>query len=236
MPEALLIVRGIEAGYATKQILFGVDLAVAVGEVVALLGANGSGKSTALNTLSGFVRPWAGSIRFDGAEIAGAKPHRIFRRGIIQVSQARDLFGDMSVEENLRLGAAVRGGAIPALLETVYASFPRLAERRRQAVRLMSGGEQQMVALGRALMGQPKLLLLDEPSGGLAPAFVAEIGTIMAALKQRGITMMIIEQNLKLALAVADRLLILREGRVSEGHDLRAGAVAEEAIVRSIYL
>jgi branched-chain amino acid transport system ATP-binding protein len=236
MPEALLIVRGIEAGYATKQILFGVDLAVAVGEVVALLGANGSGKSTALNTLSGFVRPWAGSIRFGGDEIAGRKPHQIFRRGIIQVSQARDLFGDMSVEENLRLGAAVRGGAIPALLETVYGSFPRLAERKRQAVRLMSGGEQQMVALGRALMGQPKLLLLDEPSGGLAPAFVAEIGTIMAALKQRGITMMIIEQNLKLALAVADRLLILREGRVSEGHDLRAGAVAEEAIVRSIYL
>jgi branched-chain amino acid transport system ATP-binding protein len=236
MPEPLLAAAGIEAGYPGKQILFGVDLAVEKGEVVALLGANGSGKSTALNTLSGFVKPWAGSIRFEGEEIAGEKPHRIFRRGIIQVSQARDLFADMSVEDNLRLGAVVRGGAKAALLDEVYASFPRLAERKSQAVRLMSGGEQQMVALGRALMGRPTLLLLDEPSGGLAPAFVNEIGTIMQGLKARGITMVIIEQNLKLALAVADRFLILRDGRVSERHDLRAGAVAEEAIVRSIYL
>jgi branched-chain amino acid transport system ATP-binding protein len=236
MPETLLVAEGLEAGYPGKQILFGVDLAVAAGEVVALLGANGSGKSTALNTLSGFVKPWAGSIRFEGHEIAGERPHRIFRRGIIQVSQSRDLFGDMSVEDNLRLGAVVRGGATGALLDGVYERFPRLAERKKQPVRLMSGGEQQMVALGRALMGAPKLLLLDEPSGGLAPAFVAEIGTIMAALKARGITMVLIEQNLKLALAVADRFLILRDGRVAQRHDLHAGAVAEEAIVRSIYL
>jgi branched-chain amino acid transport system ATP-binding protein len=236
MPEPLLAATGLEAGYPGKQILFGVDLAVEPGEVVALLGANGSGKSTALNTLSGFVRPWAGSIRFEGHEIAGEKPHRIFRRGVIQVSQARDLFGDMSVEDNLRLGAVVRGGAKAALLDDVYERFPRLAERKGQPVRLMSGGEQQMVAIGRALMGQPKLLLLDEPSGGLAPAFVNEIGQIMLGLKANGITMVIIEQNLKLAMAVADRFLILRDGRVSERHDLRAGAIAEEAIVRSIYL
>jgi branched-chain amino acid transport system ATP-binding protein len=234
MPEALLTARGVEAGYAKKQILFGVDVAIAPGEVVALLGANGSGKSTLLNAISGFVRPWAGSIRFDGAEIAGEPPHRIFRRGVIQVSQARDLFPDMTVEDNLRLGAWVRGAAADASLEAVCASFPRLAERRRQPVRLMSGGEQQMVAIGRALMGEPKLLLLDEPSGGLAPAFVAEIATIMGALKRRGITMLIIEQNLKLALAVADRFLILRGGRVAQGHD--AGGATEEAIVRSIYL
>jgi len=234
--DAMLVARAVEAGYPGKQILFGVDLHVARSEVVALLGANGSGKSTVLNTLSGFVRPQAGSIAFDGEEIAGRPPHLVFRRGIIQVSQARDLFTDMSVEDNLRLGAWVRGGAVAELLDSVYRSFPRLAERRRQQVRLMSGGEQQMVALGRALMGSPKLLLLDEPSGGLAPAFVNEIAAIIKALKARGIAMMMIEQNIKLALSIADRFLILRNGRVSEHHDTRAGRASEEEIVRSIYL
>jgi branched-chain amino acid transport system ATP-binding protein len=236
MPEILLAATGVEAGYANKQILFGVDFTVASGEVVALLGANGSGKSTALNTVSGFVRPWVGSIRLGGVELAGMPAHQIFRRGVIQVSQTRDLFPDMSVEENLRLGAWLRRGNEAALLDGVYASFPRLAERRRQRVSLMSGGEQQMVAIGRALMGRPELLLLDEPSGGLAPAFVEEIAGIIVALKARGISMMLVEQNIRLALAVADRFLILRDGRVSQRHDLRAGLVAEEDIVRSIYL
>jgi branched-chain amino acid transport system ATP-binding protein len=236
MPDALLTAAGVEAGYPNKQILFGVDFVVATGEVVALLGANGSGKSTALNTVSGLVRPWAGSIQFGGVELAGMPAHEIFRRGVIQVSQTRDLFPDMSVEENLRLGAWVRRGSEAELLDGVYASFPRLAERRRQQVSLMSGGEQQMVAIGRALMGRPELLLLDEPSGGLAPAFVEEIAGIVTALKARGVTMMLVEQNIRLALAVADRFLILRDGRVTQRHDLCSGAVAEEDIVRSIYL
>jgi branched-chain amino acid transport system ATP-binding protein len=236
MPEILLAATGVEAGYAKKQILFGVDFAVASGEVVALLGANGSGKSTALNAVSGFVRPWVGSIRLGGVELAGMPAHQIFRRGVIQVSQTRDLFPDMSVEENLRLGAWVRRGDEATLLDGIYGSFPRLAERRRQQVSLMSGGEQQMVAIGRALMGRPELLLLDEPSGGLAPAFVEEIAGIIVTLKARGISMMLVEQNIRLALAVADRFLILRDGRVSQRHDLRAGLVAEEDIVRSIYL
>lgn len=236
MPETVLAATGVEAGYSNKQILFGVDFWIAEGEVVALLGANGSGKSTALNTVSGFVRPWAGSIRFGGSEISGVPPHEIFRRGIIQVSQSRDLFADMSVEENLRLGACVRRGDEAALLEGVYASFPRLAERRSQPVSLLSGGEQQMVALGRALMGRPRLLLLDEPSGGLAPAFVEEIAVIVRSLRERGTTMLLVEQNIRLALAVADRFLILREGRVSEHHDLRSRALDEADLVRSIYL
>ncbi|HXP78031.1 MAG TPA: ABC transporter ATP-binding protein [Stellaceae bacterium] len=236
MPETLLAATGVEAGYPNKQILFGVDFTIADGEVVALLGANGSGKSTALNAVSGFVRLWAGSIRFGGTEISGLPPHEIFRRGIIQVSQARDLFADMSVEENLRLGAWVRRGDEATLLEGVYGSFPRLAERRRQPVSLMSGGEQQMVALGRALMGRPKLLLLDEPSGGLAPAFVEEIAGIMRSLRESGTTMMLVEQNIRLALAVADRFLILRDGRVSQHHDFSSGTLDEEDIVRSIYL
>jgi branched-chain amino acid transport system ATP-binding protein len=234
--ETLLEARGVEAGYGRRQILYGVSFDIAPGEVVALLGANGSGKSTALNTVSGFVRPWAGSIRFDGAEIAGSPPHRVFRRGIIQVSQARDLFPDMSVEDNLRLGAWVRGGEVDTDLDAVCATFPRLAERRRQPVRQMSGGEQQMVAIGRALMGRPKLLLLDEPSGGLSPAFVGEIAAMIRTLKQRGITMLIIEQNIKLALAVADRFLILRDGKVAQTHDVNADGVIDEDIVRSIYL
>jgi branched-chain amino acid transport system ATP-binding protein len=233
MPDALLSVRGIEAGYSGKQILAGIDLDVVMGESVALLGANGSGKSTLLNTLSGFVKPRRGSIRLGGEELAGLSPHRIFRRGIVQVSQARDLFPEMSVEENLRLGAWTRGGDVTRLLQSVYASFPRLAERRTQMVQLMSGGEQQMVAIGRALMSQPRLLLLDEPSGGLAPAFVSEIASIVTALKRQQVTMVMVEQNLRLALSVADRIVVLRDGVVVQQQS--AGA-DEEQIVRQIYL
>jgi branched-chain amino acid transport system ATP-binding protein len=233
MPDALLAVRGVEAGYGGRQILFGVDLDVMAGEAVALLGANGSGKSTLLNTLSGFVRPRRGSIRLDGGELAGLAPHRVFRRGIVQVSQARDLFPEMSVEENLRLGGWTRGGDVTRLLQSVYASFPRLAERRSQMVRLMSGGEQQMVAIGRALVSQPRVLLLDEPSGGLAPAFVSEIASIVSSLKRQQVTMVMVEQNLRLALAVADRIVVLRDGVVVQQES--AGA-DEEQIVRQIYL
>jgi branched-chain amino acid transport system ATP-binding protein len=234
MPDALLSVRGVEAGYGSRQILFGVDLEVFVGEVVALLGANGSGKSTVLNVLSGFVRPRRGSIRLDGVELAGMPPHRTFRRGIVQVSQARDLFPEMSVEENLRLGAWTRRGNAARLLESIFDSFPRLSERRGQMVRLMSGGEQQMVAIGRALMSEPRVLLLDEPSGGLAPAFVAEIASIVTALKQQRVTMVMVEQNLRLALSVADRILVLRDGTVVEQRG--GGGGDEEEIVRQIYL
>jgi branched-chain amino acid transport system ATP-binding protein len=233
MPDALLTARGVEAGYGNRQILFGVDLDVYVGEVVALLGANGSGKSTLLNVLSGFVRPRRGSIRLDGVELAGLPPHRTFRRGIVQVSQARDLFPEMSVEENLRLGAWTKRGDAARLLERIFESFPRLSERREQMVRLMSGGEQQMVAIGRALMSEPRVLLLDEPSGGLAPAFVAEIAAIVAALKRQRVTMVMVEQNLRLALSVADRILVLRDGAVVEQ---RGGEADEEEIVRQIYL
>jgi branched-chain amino acid transport system ATP-binding protein len=184
-------------------------------------------------TLSGFVRPRRGSIRLEGRELTGLPPHRVFRRGVVQVSQARDLFPEMSVEENLRLGAWTRGGDVSRLLQSVYASFPRLAERRTQMVQLMSGGEQQMVAIGRALMSQPRLLLLDEPSGGLAPAFVSEIASIVTSLKHQQVTMVMVEQNLRLALAVADRIVVLRDGVVVE----QQGAGAdEEQIVRQIYL
>jgi branched-chain amino acid transport system ATP-binding protein len=233
MPDALLIARGVEAGYGSRQVLFGVDLDIVEGEAVALLGANGSGKSTLMNALSGFVRPRRGSIRLDGMELAGLPPHRTFRQGVVQVSQARDLFPEMSVDENLRLGAWTKRGDAARLRDGVYASFPRLFERRGQMVRLMSGGEQQMVAIGRALMSEPRVLLLDEPSGGLAPAFVSEIAAIVATLKRQRVTMVMVEQNLRLALSVADRILVLRDGAVAEQ---RGGNADEEEIVRQIYL
>jgi branched-chain amino acid transport system ATP-binding protein len=180
--------------------------------------------------------PRRGSILMDKAELAGQPPHRIFRHGVVQVSQARDLFPEMSVEENLRLGAWVRRGIGARILDGVYHSFPRLAERRGQSAGLMSGGEQQVVAIGRALMSEPRLLLLGEPSEGLAPAFVSEIAAIVAALKQQGVTMVMVEQNIRLALSVADRILVLRDGVVAGQHDVRGGAGDEEQIVREIYL
>lgn len=236
-PEPLLVVHGLRAGYGQKEILRGIDFAIAEGETVTLLGANGSGKSTCLNTLSGFVKPTAGDVVLDGRPIAGLPVHRIFRQGVVQVSQARDLFPDLSVEDNLRLGALVRNrSGIEAGLDGVFGIFPRLRERRSQRVRTLSGGEQQMVAVGRALMSQPRVLLLDEPSGGLSPQFVNEIGATMRALKDAGTTMLVVEQNLGLAFKVADRFIILRDGVVVEGGTVGTLKGSHEDIVRSIYL
>jgi branched-chain amino acid transport system ATP-binding protein len=223
------------AGYGRVPVLRGVDFHVDAGEVVTLLGANGSGKSTALNTISGFLAPLAGRIELDGRGVGSWPPHRVFRLGIVQVSQGRDLFPDMSVEDNLGLGAAVRGDRASAL-PAVYDVFPRLAERRHQRVRTMSGGEQQMVALGRALMSRPRILLLDEPSGGLAPRFVEEIATVIRRLKEAGTTMLVVEQNIRLAFRLADRFVVLRDGRVVETGRVADLAGAYDDVVRRIYL
>lgn len=231
----VLAVEGLVAGYGAVQVLRGVAFTVGRGEVVALLGANGSGKSTALNAISGFVRPTAGRIRLDGIDITGRPPHWTFRHGVVQVSQARDLFPDMSVEDNLRLGAAVRGDA-KAGLPRVYELFPRLAVRRSQIVRLLSGGEQQMVAIGRALVSEPVLLLLDEPSGGLAPVFVAEIGRVITRLRAAGTTVLMVEQNVRMALAVAGRFVALRDGELLAGGPVSEISGGYEDLVRHIYL
>ena len=235
--DSLLSVEGLHVSYGTKEILHGIDYSVSEREVVAVLGANGSGKSTSLNSISGFVAPSAGSIVFDGTDITKLPAHRIFRLGVIQVSQSRDLFPDLSVEHNLRLGATVRNrDGVEEQLETVFKYFPRLRERRRQLVRSLSGGEQQMVAIGRAVMAKPRLLLLDEPSGGLAPQFINEIGTIIQALKDDGATMLMVEQNLALAFKVADRFIILRDGVVSDGGFVKSLEGNHDDIVRTIYL
>jgi branched-chain amino acid transport system ATP-binding protein len=236
-PDPVLSVRGLHAGYGNKEILRGVEFSVARGETVALLGANGSGKSTCLNTVSGFVRPSAGEIVLDGQQLAGLPVHRVFQHGVVQVSQARDLFPDLSVEDNLELGAMRRGAEqAQATLQEVFGIFPRLAERRSQRARTLSGGEQQMVAVGRALMSRPLLLLLDEPSGGLSPQFVDEIAQTMRRLKALGTTMLIVEQNLGLALKVADRFIVLRDGLVVDGGSVSNLEGSYEDIVRAIYL
>ena len=237
MPEPLLKIRDLHVGYGKKPILRGATYDVLPGECLTLLGANGSGKSTSLNAVCGFVTPTSGSVLFDGTETAGLPPHKIFGHGIAQVSQARDLFPDLTVEDNLRLGAMRRGGkALSQTLAHVYDRFPRLAERRRQATRTLSGGEQQMVAIGRAMMSQPRLLLLDEPSGGLSPQFCEEIALIIDALKAEGVTLLMVEQNLNLAFRAADRFIVLRDGAVVDGGDVRAMAGDHDAIVRNIYL
>ena len=237
-PESALEIRGLEAGYGKHQILHGIDLEICRGEVLAVLGANGVGKTTLLNAISGFLKPSKGEIFLEGTKITGAGPYQTFRLGVVQISQSRDLFPDMTVEVNLRLGAAIcsRTTDLEAALESVYASFPRLLERREQHARTLSGGEQQMLAIGRAVMGRPKVLLLDEPSGGLSPQFVAEIGSITEVLKAKGATMLLVEQNIALARRVADRFLILRDGRIMGSITAENFSDPNDEMVKRIYL
>ena len=236
-PEPLMSVKSLHVSYGTKEVLKGIDYSISKQEIVAVLGANGSGKSTSLNTISGFVSASSGNVRFDGKDITNLPAHSIFRLGVVQVSQSRDLFPNLSVEDNLRLGATIRNrDNIQQEIERVYKYFPRLSERRHQEARLLSGGEQQMVAVGRAVMAKPRLLLLDEPSGGLAPQFINEIGSIIQSLKDDGATMLMVEQNLALAFKVADRFIILRDGLVSDGGFVKTLEGNHDEIVRTIYL
>ena len=237
MHDILLSISDLHVNYGKKAILRGATYDVRKGECLTLLGANGSGKSTSMNAICGFVKPASGSVKLSGDELAGLDPHRVFAHGVAQVSQARDLFPDLSVEDNLRLGAMRRGAKKASQqLVLIYERFPRLAERRKQATRTLSGGEQQMVAIGRAMMSDPLLLLLDEPSGGLSPQFCEEIAQIIEVLKTDGVTLLIVEQNLNLAFRAADRFIVLRDGQVVDGGDVAAMEGDHEAIVRNIYL
>ena len=233
--DPVLLVQGLAARYGKIVALRDVSLEIDEGEAVALLGANGSGKTTLLNTLCGFLSPTGGTVSLAGEAIGGLPPHRVFQRGIVQVSQARDLFGSMTVLDNLLLGAVRRNRPGPAVTD-IFGYFPRLQERQLQVVRTLSGGEQQMVAMGRALMSAPRILLLDEPSGGLAPRFVEEIGNIVNALKRQGGTMLLVEQNLALAAAVADRFYILRDGETVDSGDAAALRQDRRHFARTYYL
>jgi branched-chain amino acid transport system ATP-binding protein len=228
----MLEVSGLTSHYGRIQALDGIDLTVAQGELVALVGANGAGKSTLLRAISG-VQPAAGRIVFEGRDIAAVPAERRVRLGIVQVPEGRQVFGPLSVEDNLRLGAYTRTRAeSDAELERAYAMFPALKERRRQAAGLLSGGQQQMLAMGRALMAKPRLLLLDEPSMGLAPRLVEEIFARVRALRQARTTIFLVDQNARAALAVADRGYVLETGRVvlaGSGPELLANGQVREA-------
>ncbi|MET0484904.1 MAG: ABC transporter ATP-binding protein [Candidatus Rokuibacteriota bacterium] len=232
----MLELSGLRAAYGPIEALRGIDLQVQAGELVCLLGANGAGKSTTLRTISGLLRPTAGRIVFDGRSIAGLEPGAILQAGIAHCPEGRRVFPYMSVEENLLMGAYVRrdGAGITADLERVCGHFPVLAERRRQAAGTLSGGEQQMLAIGRALMARPKLILFDEPSLGLAPTLVETTFAIIADIRRQGTTVLMVEQNAYLALRMADRAYVLETGRI-----VLAGAAADlmaDDHVRRAYL
>ena len=237
-PDPVLRVSSLAVRYGRIPALEGIDLAVAPGEVVGLLGANGAGKTTLLNTVSGFLRPAAGRIELRGRRIDGLPAHQVVRQGALQVSQERDLFGQLTVLDNLKLGALIRGKrSFQANLERVFGYFPRLAERRDQRAQTMSGGEQQMLAIGRALMADPEMLLLDEPSAGLAPLFVQEIGAMMVSLKSTGrVAMILVEQSMSLAARVVDRFHILKAGHLVAEGPVSALQGSHEDLAQRYYL
>jgi branched-chain amino acid transport system ATP-binding protein len=211
----MLEVQALESRYGRIPALKGIDLAVSAGELVALVGANGAGKTTLLRAISGVIATSGGRIRFEGEDITHAAPERRVRHGIVQVPEGRQVFGPLAVEDNLLLGAYTRPRSESAAsLESVYAMFPMLRERSRQPAGMLSGGQQQMLAMGRALMARPRLLLLDEPSMGLAPRLVEEVFAHVAELKRRKTTIFLVDQNARAALAVADRAYVIETGRI----------------------
>ena len=228
----MLEIKGLSSHYGRIPALSGIDLTVAEGELVALVGANGAGKSTLLRAISG-VQPASGEILFDSAPLSAVPAEKRVALGIVQVPEGRQVFGPLSVEDNLRLGAYTRSRAeSDAGLERVYAMFPALKERRGQAAGVLSGGQQQMLAIGRGLMARPRLLLLDEPSMGLAPRLVEEIFATVRALKAARTTIFLVDQNARAALAVADRGYVLETGRIvlaGPGAELLANSQVREA-------
>jgi ABC-type branched-subunit amino acid transport system ATPase component len=232
----LLSVDGITAGYGKIDILHDVSLTISPGEIVSVIGPNGAGKSTAFKTIVGFLTPRSGRVIFSGDSIVGLRPDRVLRRGLAYVPQGRIVFPQMTVLENLEMGAYIErnSGRVAAALERVFALFPILGERRRQKAGTMSGGEQQMVAIGRALMTSPRLILLDEPSLGLSPKFVTLIFDKLVEMKRSGFTLMLVEQNAARALAIADRGYVLELGR--NRFEGPGRALLEDPEVKQLYL
>ncbi len=234
--ETMLKIDNIHVYYGAIHAIKGISLEVKQGEIVTLIGANGAGKSTTLRTISGLLKPKEGSIRFMEKDIAGIKAHQIVKEGISQVPEGRRIFAEMSVLENLELGAFIRNDkdAIREDMEMVFHRFPRLEERKEQLAGTLSGGEQQMLAMGRALMSRPKLLLLDEPSMGLAPLLIREIFSIIQDINKTGTTVLLVEQNANMALSIAHRAYVLETGRITLSGDAKELAASEE--VRKAYL
>ncbi len=232
----LLKLTDVVASYGAIQALKGISLEVFPGEIVTMLGGNGAGKSTTLRTISGLMHPKSGRIELDGHDITTVPAHRLVKQGIGQSPEGRRIFGRMTVLENLQMGAYTRSdrAAISSDFERVFGLFPRLQERRSQAAGTLSGGEQQMLAIGRALMGRPKLLLLDEPSMGLAPVLVEQIFHIIQDINSQGTTILLVEQNAQMALQVASRGYILQTGQIVLADS--APALAQNEEVKKAYL
>ena len=236
MVEPMLKIDNIDVYYGAIHALKGISLEVKEGEIVTLIGANGAGKSTTLRTISGLLKPKTGSITFLGQDIAGVRAHEIVKKGISQVPEGRRVFAEMTVMENLDLGAFVRKdkAGIQQDLKHVFELFPRLEERKNQSAGTLSGGEQQMLAMGRALMSRPKLLLLDEPSMGLAPLLIKEIFNIIVDINKSGTTVLLVEQNANMALSIANRAYVLETGRITLSGSAKELAASED--VRKAYL
>lgn len=212
----MLKISGIKAGYGSMSVLQGIDMEVKAGEIVALLGSNGVGKTTLNNVISGFIRPTAGSVRFDGQELTSLKPRDIVALGIAHVPEGRKIFPNLTVGENLELGAFRRGQNNKAKnFEKICTIFPRLRERLGQLAGTLSGGEQQMLAIGRGMMSEPKLLILDEPSLGLSPIMVEEMFNLIAKINAEGVAVLLVEQNVMQSLSVAQRAYVVEQGRLA---------------------
>jgi branched-chain amino acid transport system ATP-binding protein len=230
----VLDIKHLKVAYGITQVLHDVSFQVPARSIVALLGGNGSGKTTLLNTLLGLVRPLSGSVLFEGKECAGLAPDRVVRRGMAQVPQGREVWPNMTVAENLELGAVTRKdwSAIKSDIESMFELFPKLVAHRRRLAGALSGGEQQMVAIGRALMARPRCLLMDEPSAGLAPTVVAAMVDTIMTLNQRGLTILLVEQNIGVAAAVAEHAHILQNGEIAFSGSA-AGLVDNPAVLQS---
>src|SRR6478736_2040989 len=227
----LLDVKNLEVRYGGIRAVKGIDLDVAQGELVALIGANGAGKTSALKAICRLIPSTARKIEYAGADLSKAKVHELPRRGLVMVPEGRGIFGQLTVQENLAMGAYVRGSSDP---EAQYATFPRLRERRHQIAGTLSGGEQQMLAIARALMSRPKLLLLDEPSMGLAPMMVTRIFDIVQDIARQGVTILLVEQNARLALEISHRGYVMESGAVTLRGD--AKQLLDDPAVRAAYL
>ena len=231
---ALLDVENLHVSYGAIVALRGISFQVQAGQVVSLIGANGAGKSTTINTLSGLIKPRRGAIRFDGHDLAGWRVDRVAKQGLIQVPEGRQVIATLTVQENLEMGAYLRKDqdVVRRDIEAVFERFPRLRERRKQKAGSLSGGEQQMLAVGRALLASPRLLMLDEPSMGLAPLLVNEIFEIIRSIKDEGKTILLVEQNARKALEIADYAYVLERGQI-----VHAGPAADlrqdQAIIKA---
>lgn len=233
---AMLEINDINVYYGAIHAIKGISLNVNAGEIVTLIGANGAGKSTTLRTISGLLKPKTGSIKFLDKDIAGMPAHKIVHEGISQVPEGRRIFAEMTVMENLELGAFIRNDKdeIEKDFKMIFERFPRLEERKLQMAGTLSGGEQQMLAMGRALMSRPKLLLLDEPSMGLAPLLIKEIFNIIVDINKTGTTVLLVEQNANMALSIANRAYVLETGRITISGDAKELAASED--IRKAYL